>query len=540
MVTVILFVGTLILLYSSASMANEDGLCRFFAIMNLFIGFMLILVLANDLLFLFAGREGVGLCSYLLIGFYYKSTDAIRASKKAFIVTRVGDVAFMTGLFYIALSLGTLQIPGIAHAAMEFSTQGLFSPSIAAMLLLIGALGKSAQIPLQIWLPDAMAGPTPVSALIHSATMVTAGVYLIARMHTLFLLAPGVLRIVAVIGVVTLLVAGLAALAQRDIKRVLAYSTISQIGYMFLALGVGAFSAAIFHFFTHAFFKSLLFLSAGVVIQYCNDEHDIFKMHGLRKKIPLTFAAFLFGSCSLAALPFITAGFYSKDLIMGDVWSSAWGGKLLWLCAEAGALLTGLYTFRVVFKVFFGTPYKGAAGKIGARRGIPLVVLSLFCIAAALFQIPLSSAPHGLFGLLIERVLPAPNITEISGRLKVSLRIVSAVVSVGGILFAWAVYAWKPGRMKTLEAFPAMVALAGFFRQGAGFDALYARAIVAPFVRAIRNNRKDFTLFYVKACTILCAAPHYALSLCQTGKVRWYAMTIALGAAAILAMEVFL
>jgi NADH:ubiquinone oxidoreductase subunit 5 (subunit L)/multisubunit Na+/H+ antiporter MnhA subunit len=268
----------------------------------------------------------------------------------------------MIGLFFLAGRLGTLDITALLHNAEGLWRIGSLFPAIAALLLLIGALGKSAQIPLQIWLPDAMAGPTPVSALIHSATMVVAGVYLIARMHPLFLLAPHVLFLVAIIGAATLLLAGCAALAQRDIKRILAYSTISQIGYMFLALGVGAFSAAIFHFLTHAFFKSLLFLCAGVVIRYCNEEHDIFKMHGLRKNMPFVFIAFLIGSCSLAALPFITAGFFSKDEIILSAWSSSMGGKWLWLCAEVGAFLTALYTFRLLFKVFFGSALRGPAG----------------------------------------------------------------------------------------------------------------------------------------------------------------------------------
>ena len=282
MVVVVAFVGFLIHLYSSEFMAGEEGYSRFFAYMNLFVGSMLTLVLADNLLLLYLGWEGVGLCSYLLIGFWYKEPYNGYAARKAFVVTRVGDTAFGIGLFLLFNGLGTLRIQELMLRAVQQWGSGSGMATAAAALLLGGALGKSAQLPLQTWLPDAMAGPTPVSALIHAATMVTAGVYLIARTNILFALAPHVQTAVAVIGAATLLIAGFSALAQRDIKRVLAYSTISQIGYMFLALGVGAWSAAIFHFMTHAFFKALLFLAAGSVILSLDHEHDMFRMGGLR------------------------------------------------------------------------------------------------------------------------------------------------------------------------------------------------------------------------------------------------------------------
>jgi NADH-quinone oxidoreductase subunit L len=266
-------------------MAGDEGYSRFFAYMNLFIGLMLILVLADNLVFLYLGWEGVGLCSYLLIGFWYKNSLNGIAAIKAFLVTRIGDAAMAVGLFLLLMSFGTLDIQSLAGQITQ-QPAGSTICTVAAALLLAGALGKSAQLPLQVWLPDAMAGPTPVSALIHAATMVTAGVYLIARTNFLFLQAPVILSSVAIIGAATLLIAGLSALVQRDIKRVLAYSTISQIGYMFLALGVGAWSAAIFHFMVHAFFKSGLFLCAGVVITAMKGEHDIFEMGGLRRRLP--------------------------------------------------------------------------------------------------------------------------------------------------------------------------------------------------------------------------------------------------------------
>ena len=340
MTAVITVVAFLIHLYSVRFMEGEnkeldskaryEGYGRFFAYMNLFVASMLILVLADNLLLLYLGWEAVGLCSYLLIGFWYGEAANARAAVKAFVVTRIGDTALIIGLFLLASHLGSLQIQEVMQRAGGLWVPGSLVASAAAALLLGGAVGKSAQIPLQVWLPDAMAGPTPVSALIHAATMVTAGVYLIARMHPLFTLAPGVLLVVAVIGASTLLIAAGSACVQRDIKRALAYSTMSQVGYMFLALGVGAWSAAIFHLVTHAFFKALLFLSAGVVIQALGNEHDIFRMGGLRKALPVAFWTFLIGAASLSALPFVTAGFYSKDLILRLVWSSPrWGPMVL-------------------------------------------------------------------------------------------------------------------------------------------------------------------------------------------------------------------
>ena len=364
MMLVVTFVSFLIHLYSAEFMRSDEGYSRFFAYMNLFVACMVTLLLADNLLLLYLGWEGVGLCSYLLIGFWYQDPVNGRAGRKAFIVTRVGDTAMAIGLFLLFHSLGTLRIQDLMHAAqVQWSTGSAYAIAAAA-LLLGGAVGKSAQLPLQTWLPDAMAGPTPTSALIHAATMVTAGVYLIARTHVLFELAPPVQFAVAVIGAATLLMAGFSALTQDDIKRVLAYSTVSQIGYMFLALGVGAWGAAIFHFMTHAFFKALLFLAAGIIIEALHHEHNIFRMGGLRKELPVAFWTFLIAGCSLAGLPLITAGYYSKDLILWSAGSSAAGGTVLWAAGIAGVVLTSLYTFRLIFLVFFGpvrTPVTQAA-----------------------------------------------------------------------------------------------------------------------------------------------------------------------------------
>ena len=315
MLFVVTGVGFLIHLYSAGFMESDPGYARFFAYMNLFVFAMLVLVLADNLVLLYLGWEGVGLGSYLLIGFWYEDPNNGYAARKAFVMTRVGDTSIALGLFLLFTQLHTLEIQSLMLSATSQWDTGTLLPVAAAALLLGGAVGKSAQLPLQTWLPDAMAGPTPVSALIHAATMVTAGVYLIARTHVLFTLAPPVQFAVSLIGTVTLLIAGCSALAQTDIKRILAYSTISQIGYMFLALGVGAWSAAIFHLLTHAFFKALLFLAAGAVIYCFHHEHNIFKMGGLRKAMPVAFWSFLIGSAALAALPF-TSGYYSKHEIL--------------------------------------------------------------------------------------------------------------------------------------------------------------------------------------------------------------------------------
>src|SRR5690606_29042516 len=363
MILVVTIVGFLIHLYSTAYMAEDEGYARFFAYMNLFMAAMLILVLADNLLLLYLGWEGVGLCSYLLIGFWYKDPANGYAARKAFVVTRAGDTAMLIGLLLLATSLGTLEIAELLERAESRWAVGSGIATAAAALLLAGAAGKSAQLPLQTWLPDAMAGPTPVSALIHAATMVTAGVYLIARTHTLFSLAPDVQLAVAVIGALTLLGAAFAALAQRDIKRILAYSTMSQIGYVFLALGVGAWSAAIFHFMTHAFFKALLFLGAGALILALHHEQDIFRMGGLRRRMPAVFWTFLVGAAALASVPLVTSGFYSKEQILAGAWAFDRGGALLGLAGLVAAFVTSVYIFRAVFIVFFGpqTEHGGAA-----------------------------------------------------------------------------------------------------------------------------------------------------------------------------------
>jgi NADH-quinone oxidoreductase subunit L len=530
MVLVIAIVGFLILLYSTEHMAREEGMRRFFAYMDLFVGSMLILVMADNLLLLYLGWEGVGLCSYLLIGFWYDDPVNIKAANKAFIVTRIGDTAFAIGLLLLFVHLDTLNIQGILRAAPWQWTEGSNIAFWAALLLLGGAVGKSAQLPLQTWLPDAMAGPTPVSALIHAATMVTAGVYLIARMHVIFQLAPLVQGFVAVIGAATLLLAAGSALTQGDIKRVLAYSTISQIGYMFLALGVGAWSAAIFHFTTHAFFKALLFLGAGVVIAGLGGEHDIHKMGGLRRELPATFWTFLVGAASLAALPLVTSGFYSKDMILFAAWTSERGSFWLWAAGSIGAFLTGLYAFRLVFLVFFGKAVTAMEDRPGPAISIPLVVLAGLSLMSGFVQMPAVIAPVTTFSDFMSRSLPEPIMLPVSFTVDLCLFIAATLVSSAGILAAWWLYAGRPGLRTAFTGNPAGALIHRLAFTGWGFDVLYDALFVRPFVWAARVNRGDFVDIIYRGAAWLSSSLSLSLARTQSGMVRQYALGVALGA----------
>jgi NADH-quinone oxidoreductase subunit L len=530
MALVVTFVGFLIHLYSTEYMQRDEGYSRFFAYMNLFVGSMLTLVLADNLLLLYLGWEGVGLCSYLLIGFWYKDPANGHAARKAFIVTRVGDAAMAIGLFLLFTQLGTLQIQDLMQRAAQSWPIGSALAVAAAALLLGGALGKSAQLPLQVWLPDAMAGPTPVSALIHAATMVTAGVYLIARTHVLFSLAPSVLLAVAVIGAVTLLLAGCSALVQRDIKRVLAYSTISQIGYMFLALGVGAWSAALFHFMTHAFFKALLFLGAGVVILAMDEEHDMFKMGGLRRELPVTFWTFLVASASLAALPLVTAGFYSKDLILQDAYASTLGSPWLWAAGLVGALLTSLYTFRMVFLTFFGQAKTPVKFKPSPRMHIPLIVLGALSIVGGF--IPLTG--------FLQSVLPPVQLAATAAGADLALKLIAGTISIGGIILAYFLVLRRRQWVDRFVRTSFGTALQRWWFADWGFDWVYNTLLVRPFVWLAHADRNDVIDRVFQGIAALCGGLWRLLSRSQTGRVRWYAVGIAAGAVIVIGIMVVL
>ena len=527
MLGVITGVGFFIHLFAAWYMRGDDGFARFFSYMNLFIASMLFLVLADDLLFLYFGWEGVGLCSYLLIGFWYKDPANCDAARKAFIVTRIGDTSMIIGLFVLYRAFGTLNIDAILTVAPQAWGTGAPLATLACLLLLGGAVGKSAQLPLQTWLPDAMAGPTPVSALIHAATMVTAGVYLIARMEPLFALSPFALQCVGAIGAITLLLAGLTALMQTDIKKILAYSTMSQIGYMFLAEGAGAYDSAMFHLMTHAFFKALLFLSAGSVILAMHHEQDIFRMGGLRTRLPFAFASMLIGTLALTAFPF-TSGYYSKDEILHQAYLT--GHHDLWLAGLLGAFLTALYSFRLIFVVFFGPErWKASHGEEphaggGLSHHIPLAVLGVFAIAGGLIHLPLGE------------VLPEPHaVTEASGLIEH----LPLVASLTGIALSWLLFMQAPQLPAALANNPATAWLGALWKNAWGFDWIYDRLFVRPFVflsRIARNDPVDGAMNLVPATL---SSLNTLATATQNGNLRWYAAVAGAGLCLLIAVVAF-
>ncbi len=539
MILVVTVVSFLIHLYSAEYMAEEEGYSRFFAYMNLFVGSMLVLVLADNLAFLYLGWEGVGLCSYLLIGFWYKDAANGRAAMKAFIVTRVGDTAMAIGLFFLFANLETLQIQELMRRAVEQWPVGSAAAIAAAALLLGGALGKSAQLPLQTWLPDAMAGPTPVSALIHAATMVTAGVYLIARTNVLFTLAPPVQFAVAVIGCATLLIAGFSAMTQFDIKRVLAYSTISQIGYMFLALGVGAWSSAIFHFVTHAFFKALLFLGAGVVIMALHEERNMFKMGGLRKQLPVTFWTFLVGAASLAALPLVTGGFYSKDAILWHAWLSQKGGLWLGMGGLIGAGVTAIYSFRMVFLTFFGESRTSVIKRPTSIIRLPLIILAFLSVVIGFIELPHTLGNVRIFSDFLSTALPAAAVTTAAVRSEAIFEILCASISLIGVYIAYIFFFQRRHYADDLVSHASAATAHRLWFSGWGFDWLYDKLFVRPFVWIARANSSDVIDLIYSGLASLTQFFYRVLSGTQSGILRRYAMGIAIGAVLAIAIMVF-
>ncbi len=526
MLGVITGVGAFIHLFASWYMRGDEAYARFFAYMNLFVSAMLVLVLGDNLLLLFFGWEGVGLASYLLIGFWFQDAANGAAARKAFIVTRVGDTFMAIGLFILYQALGTLDLHDLLQAAPQAFKAGDPLITAAAFLLLGGAVGKSAQIPLQTWLPDAMAGPTPVSALIHAATMVTAGVYLIARTHVLFELAPLALEAVGWVGGITLLMAGFIALTQSDIKKVLAYSTMSQIGYMFLALGAGAYQPAVFHLMTHAFFKALLFLSAGSVILACHHEQDIFKMGGLRKQIPFTFWVFLIGSLGLVAFPG-TSGFFSKDEILFQAW--AYGHAEFYWMGLAGAFMTALYTFRLIFIAFFGEAHGHEVHKPhGIDHGLPLLVLAIAALFGGFIHIPLDA------------VLPQAAIAEELEHAKHQLEITSVLVSFAGIALAWLLFLKFRGVSAAIRNSFIGRPLFAWWRAAFGFDWLYDWLFVKPYFGLAHLNRRDVADQAIGLIPRLSLALNSRLTQTQTGQLRWYAGATAAGAILIVAAVIIL
>ncbi|HXO26321.1 MAG TPA: NADH-quinone oxidoreductase subunit L [Thermoanaerobaculia bacterium] len=556
MLFIVTFVGFLIHVYSVGYMGHDEGYARYFAYLNLFMAAMLTLVLGNNYLVMFFGWEGVGLCSYLLIGFYYDQEFPPYAGKKAFIVNRIGDCAFLIGMFALVARFGTLDFMPIFHRlateprlGMASYAGGLSFAAFVGLCFFIGAIGKSAQIPLYVWLPDAMAGPTPVSALIHAATMVTAGVYMAVRSNVIYQLTPGVSLFVAIIGTATALLAATIGMAQNDIKKVLAYSTVSQLGYMFMAVGVGAYHAALFHVLTHAFFKALLFLGSGSVIHAMGGEQDMQKMGGLKKHLPVTYRTFVVGSLALAGIP-VFAGFFSKDEILAA--AAASGMPLHWLFWGVGwitAGLTAFYMFRAVYLTFDGT-FRGTheqehhLHESPPVMTVPLIILAVGAVVAGWIEIPLLHGTQWFHRFLESVVATLPAIGAIQGGAPTGTRelgtpteailiVLSVGLALAGILLARSIYGGAGGAERGLafeERYPALHRL---LANKWYVDELYDAIVVRPlhglswvFYRVVDVLVVDGS---IRAGAAVTRATGDLGSLTTTGNVRNYALYFFLG-----------
>ncbi|MDA9555243.1 NADH-quinone oxidoreductase subunit L [Pelobium sp.] len=540
MLLIITGIGSLIHIYSTGYMSHDAGFGKFFAYLNLFVFFMLLLVLGANYVIMFIGWEGVGLCSYLLIGFWYSNGAYADAAKKAFIMNRIGDLGFLLGVFLIITTFGSVSFAEIFPKA-----QGLIPGDATLMLitilLFIGATGKSAQLPLFTWLPDAMAGPTPVSALIHAATMVTAGIYMIARSNILFTLSPVTMSIIAVIGLATAIIAAIIALTQTDIKKVLAYSTVSQLGYMFLGLGVGAYTGAFFHVLTHAFFKALLFLGAGSVIHAMSDEQDMRKMGGLKGKLPITFFTMLMGTIAIAGLPPF-AGFFSKDEILAHVYEH---NKLLWVIGFLGALLTAFYMFRMMFLTFWGSfrgteEQKHHLHESPISMTLPLIVLAVLSVFGGFIGVPEVMGGNHWLSHYLAPVFEAS--TSKMGELALdhSTEWMLMGISVGGviiaIIFAYIRYI-KNNHVPVLDSEPRS-GLANVSYNKFYIDELYNAIIQKPldaisgfFFKIIEKSGIDA---FVNGLGKGSLEASKGLRLLQTGNVGFYIFAMVIGVIAVL------
>ena len=539
MALVVTGVGTLIHLYSMGYMHGDRGVVRYFIYLNLFSLSMLTLVLGDNFVVMFVGWEAVGLCSYLLIGFWYERKAAAEAGKKAFIVNRVGDFCFLIALFYIYSVVGSLDFSTVFSKAPQLLGPESAAATIICLLLFAGATGKSAQIPLYVWLPDAMEGPTPVSALIHAATMVTAGVYMVARAHVLFELSSTAMFVVAVVGALTLLMAASIALVQTDIKKVLAYSTVSQLGYMFLACGVGAFSAGVFHLMTHAFFKALLFLGAGSVIHALDGEQDIRRMGGLHAALPRTSNTFMIGALAIAGV-FPFAGFFSKDAILYSAMTAERGGILLWLAGAAGALMTAFYMFRLLFRVFFGTcnlslEEQQKVHESPTNMTLPLQALAALSIVGGWVGIPIITGAN-VFGDFLAPSFGGHVEAHHEVVFELLMMVFSLAIAFIGIYAAYNLYVLKSGGGSAYaELWPGIHRL---LVNKYYVDEIYDAAIVQPVKRASIWCWKAFEDGLVDAAVN--GAGFFVRSLggvlrrLQTGYVKSYAVSMLVGALVIL------
>lgn len=543
MLLIINGVGLLIHIYSIGYMKEDEGVNRFFSYMNLFVFFMLILVLSSNYLMLFIGWEGVGLCSYLLIGFWFKDHANNDAAKKAFIMNRIGDLGFLIGIFILVINFKTLSISEIAAKA-SILPSGDMTLFFVTLCLFIGATGKSAQIPLFTWLPDAMAGPTPVSALIHAATMVTAGIYLIARSSVLFVLSPVTMNIILVVGAVTALVSALIAIYQNDIKKVLAYSTVSQLGFLFMALGLGSFSGAMFHLTTHAFFKALLFLAAGSVIHALSNEQDIRNMGGLRKKIPFTFALFIIGTIAISGIPPF-AGFFSKEMILTAAYEHGTGMGLL---ATFISLLTTIYMFRLLFVVFYKPESKALKANHHVHESpkvmlYPMAVLAILSVIAGFVQMPkLFSETQGFDNFLSPVFEKANSLVAVSEH-ALDLQTEWMIFTVPLLLIAALVFLSYKRIVNDKE----FTDPAGLSKVAAGkfyFDEIYDFCVVKPlgFISDIFRELVDQSIIngFVNAVGNGTLFVGKKLRLLQTGNVGFYLVIMVLSIIAILFFNIIL
>jgi NADH-quinone oxidoreductase subunit L len=532
MVLIVTGVGSLIHIYSIGYMKEDAGYGRYFAYLNLFLFFMLMLVLGRSLLVLFVGWEGVGLASYLLIGFWFEDSDKAAAGKKAFITNRIGDAGFLLGMFLLYFAFGTLDMDRI-NAAFLAGPAPAVSASLVGVLLFIGASGKSAQIPLHVWLPDAMAGPTPVSALIHAATMVTAGVYLVARMHGIYVHAPEASALIAGVGAATAFFAATIAVTQTDIKKVLAYSTVSQLGFMFVALGVGAYGVAIFHLYTHAFFKACLFLGAGSVIHALGGKQDIMAMGGLARRIPVTFITFAVATAAIAGFPPLS-GFFSKDEILWFAFASERGGSPLLYAVTAGtALLTSFYMFRLLWLTFLGTSRMDHETEHHVHES-PFSMTSMLALLAAL------SAVGGFLALphFLEPVLPLAKAREELHALETPLIAASVAIALLGLAGAWLFYRGN-GALAARIA-PSFALLNRLLFNKYYIDELYERLIGRPLVWISEHGFLGFgdRLLIdgsLNGLARLAQRSAGVLARVQTGNLQMYLLLVLIGSLACLA-----
>jgi len=548
MLLLITGVGTLIHIYSIGYMHHDENVGKFFSFLNLFVFSMLILVLGANFVILFIGWEGVGLCSYLLIGFWNKNTSYNNAAKKAFIINRVGDLGFLLGIFLMYLTFNSVQYGEVFQKASlgQFGNYGVGVCTAITLLLFVGAMGKSAQLPLYTWLPDAMAGPTPVSALIHAATMVTAGIYLVLRSNVLFTLAPQTLEVVGIIGLATALFAATIGLAQNDIKKVLAYSTVSQLGYMFLALGVMGYTSSFFHVLTHAFFKALLFLGAGSVIHAMSNEQDMRRMGGLRKALPITFLTMLIGCLAISGIPPF-AGFFSKDEILSHVYEHS---KVMWIIGVFTSFLTAFYMFRLLFLTFFGE-FRGTEEQrhhlheSPASMTLPLIVLAVLSVVGGFMGAPMFVGKHYLADYLApiftysKQLLPAAFNTEPEHNTELMLMGISVLVAVVGIVLAYVMYvarAQRPAEDDAPRSAPENLVYHKYY-----VDELYNNLIVKPVMalstglyKFVENGIIDPIANGVGRVTL---AGGQLLRNVQTGSVETYLILMVLGIVLILGLN---